>query len=394
MKRFKKWCCFLLSLCMILALFPAMTSPVNAANASAKYKDVVQTAWYVPYIDYVVEHGLMTGNSSTSFAPNGTVTRAQYIQTLYALAKKPSVKETTKFTDLKKGAYYIDAVSWAAENKVTGGMTPTTFGPNIAITREQAATFFYAYAKQIAGLSPKESKDLSTYPDNNAVSAFAVMSMKWAVGAQLISGYKQKNSVLLYPRGILTRAQLATMLKAFDEYLKNNAEGLKKPDNPTEVDEYYWSNSKVMDVVKVKESKDTLTDKQAVSLLENRGFDDYIVISDCTMEGEIIDEAEIEKTSSAKHPMYETYYTSKTGEIWTIFIINGKVYANPVSFNLESDLGAQLLLSEDDMLTSYDDTSNQYYVTKPNRSAIILKTVEKIDANTLDTITSEELRKS
>lgn len=138
----RKYISVLVSICIIVALLPAFAIPSRAANASAKYKDVDQSAWYVPYIDYVVEHGLMTGNSSTSFAPNGTVTRAQYIQTLYALAKKPSVKATTKFTDLKKGAYYIDAVSWAAENKVTGGMTPTTFGPIIAITREQAATFF------------------------------------------------------------------------------------------------------------------------------------------------------------------------------------------------------------------------------------------------------------
>lgn len=233
MKRFKKWCSFLLSLCMILALFPAMTSPVNAANASAKYKDVVQTAWYVPYIDYVVEHGLMTGNSSTSFAPNGKVTRAQYVQVLYALAGKPSGAKAAGFKDVASGKWYTDAVNWAAEVGVTGGMTKTTFAPDVAVSREQAATFFKAYASKVAKVEVDESKELSSYPDQTAVSNYAVAPMKWAVGAGLISGVKSGSKIYLQPKGTLTRAQLATMMKAFDLYLEKKQATQEK----TEVDD-------------------------------------------------------------------------------------------------------------------------------------------------------------
>ena len=81
-----------------------------------------------------------------------------------------------------------------------------------------------------------------------------------------------------------------------------------------------------------------------------------------------------------------------TMDIWTIFVINGVVIANPASFNLESELEAQLLFSETKELTSYDDETNKFYVTIPKETAAIVKTVEKIDAETLDKWTIEEIK--
>ena len=43
--------------CMILTLLSAVAFPVGAVGASAKFKDVDQSTWYAPYVDYVVEHG-------------------------------------------------------------------------------------------------------------------------------------------------------------------------------------------------------------------------------------------------------------------------------------------------------------------------------------------------
>ena len=219
MKRVKKWSSVFLSLCMIPALFPAIGSPASAANASAKYEDVVQSEWYVPYIDYVVEHGLMTGTSNAAFAPTGKVTRAQYVQVLYAFAEKPSGAKSAGFKDVSSGKWYTEAVNWAALVGVTGGMTKTTFAPDREVTREQAATFFRAYAEKVAKISIDESKALSSFLDQASISNYAVTPMKWAVGAGLISGIKSGNKTTLSPKATLTRAQLATMMKAFDQYL-------------------------------------------------------------------------------------------------------------------------------------------------------------------------------
>ena len=53
-------------------------------------------------------------------------------------ALQPSV-----FTDVKEGTYYVDAVNWAVDKKVTSGKTETTFAPNDSCTRAQAVTFLW-----------------------------------------------------------------------------------------------------------------------------------------------------------------------------------------------------------------------------------------------------------
>ena len=222
MRRNNKWISIVLSLCMIVALLPVMAPPANAASASAKYSDVIQTEWYVPYVDYVVEHGLMAGTSNTSFAPNSGVTRAQYVQVLYALAEKPAGAKSAGFTDVESGKWYTDAVNWAAAVGVTGGMTKTTFVPNVAVTREQAATFFKAFADRVLEENTSDVADLSVYTDANKVSNYAKTTVAWAVNRGLINSAVVGKKVLS-PQGEVTRAQLATMLWGFTQNKEQNS---------------------------------------------------------------------------------------------------------------------------------------------------------------------------
>lgn len=217
-------------LCLLIALLPTAVFGAEVKSAAA-FTDVAASKWYAPYVEYIAAKGLMTGTSETKFSPESAVTRAQYVQVLYALAGKPAASKSTQFTDLKKGAYYENAVAWAAETGVTSGMTKTTFAPDRKVTREQAATFFKAYAEKIAKVETTETDTLAAFPDKSSVSNYAVSSMQWAVGAKLISGVKSGKQVLLAPKATLTRAQLATMLKAFDEYLLGKAEKSDDKDN-------------------------------------------------------------------------------------------------------------------------------------------------------------------
>lgn len=172
-----------------------------------------------------------------------------------------------------------------------------------------------------------------------------------------------------------------------------NVDAPTKPENPSTADEYYWNNSEVITVVDVKESNDLLTEKQVIDVLEERGFIDYPITYEYSIDGEYDYATEVSENSTDKHPMYMTYYMSEVGEVWTIFVINGTIIANPASFNLESNLEAQLLISESEELTSYDSETNKFYITIPKESAAIVKIVEKIDAKTLEKLTIEEISK-
>lgn len=167
---------------------------------------------------------------------------------------------------------------------------------------------------------------------------------------------------------------------------------LPKPENPSEADDYYWDNAKeVISVMDVNESENVPTEAEVTEILKERGFVDYPITCKYAMDGTYNGEDETTEGSIEKHPMYETYYISAVGEVWTVFVVNGQIIVNPASFNLESELESQLLISESERIISYDDESNKFYETIPKKSAVIVKTVERIDAKTLDRLTIEEI---
>lgn len=167
---------------------------------------------------------------------------------------------------------------------------------------------------------------------------------------------------------------------------------LPKPENPSEADDYYWDNAKeVISVMDVNESENVPTETEVTEILKERGFADYPITCEYAMDGTYNDEDETTEGSIEKHPMYETYYVSAAGEAWIVSVINGQIIANPISFNLESELESQILISETERIISYNDESNKFYETIPKKSAVIVKTVERIDAKTLDRLTIEEI---
>ncbi len=178
---------------------------------SEKFTDVDISKWYHEAIDYVVENGLMYGETTTRFAPDKGVTRAQIVAVLYRLAGSPKVSGTTPFTDVKANSYYADALVWAYQNKLAAGTTVTTFTPNKTATREEMVAFFSRFAK-LSGVTVEAKGDLSAFKDAGSVSKFAVESMTWAVESGLIHGVSADR---LSPKTTSTRAAIAQVLMEY-----------------------------------------------------------------------------------------------------------------------------------------------------------------------------------
>lgn len=199
----------------IVAVIMMMSMIPANASIEDEYVDVIPGKWYVPYVDYAVEEEWMNGTSETLFEPNRAVTRAMFIQTLYAIAGKPEVYSGETFNDVVEGAYYEDAVAWALENGVASGLKDGKFAPNEEVTRQEAATFFQAYAKSIWGLDVSNVSYLNQFPDKDEVSNWAMDGVGWAVKSGIMTGKKENEEIVLDPKGHLTRAELAAMLKSF-----------------------------------------------------------------------------------------------------------------------------------------------------------------------------------
>lgn len=158
---------------------------------------------------------------------------------------------------------------------------------------------------------------------------------------------------------------------------------VKSPD----ADDFYKQNSQIVSQVNVINSDDVQTETEICNNLAKRGFEDYPVATEYSMGGDYFEATTISKTSSEKHPIYQTNYVTSNGEVWTIFVINGSVMANPVSYNMQSSLGVQVIISESETITSYDSTTNKFYKTIPEKSALIVKVVEEINVETLENLT-------
>lgn len=73
-----------------------------------------------------------------------------YLKDRDIYAGSPAVDKTnSKFTDVKKGAFYEAAVAWAVAADVTAGTSETTFSPNSVCTRAQTVTFLYRLAESM-----------------------------------------------------------------------------------------------------------------------------------------------------------------------------------------------------------------------------------------------------
>ena len=201
----------IISLLIVLSILFSFSISTSAATASS-FKDIYSQSWYYDAVVYVTENGYMSGMSSTSFNPSGTVTRAQVAQILYAMEGKPSAG-SSQFTDVADGKWYSNAITWAAEKGYVSGYGNGIFGPTDNITREQFVAILYKYAKDHDyNMSSLES--LNSYADSDQISSYAVKPMRWAVHNGLISGTNEG----LEPKSTLTRAQLAVIIKAFTKH--------------------------------------------------------------------------------------------------------------------------------------------------------------------------------
>ncbi|MCI7181149.1 MAG: S-layer homology domain-containing protein [Schaedlerella sp.] len=194
--------------------------PIVTPPTENPFDDVSDQDWFYDNVMDVYEKNLMTGKSTTRFAPSEELVRAQFAVILYRMEGSPEVTYSGIFPDVPEGQFYTEAVIWASENGIITGYTSTgTFGPNDRITREQMATMMYRYAKYKGYDIETDSSYISSFADCNQVQAYANDGMSWCVKNQIITG--DGKTGLLLPQGDTVRAVCATIISRFTEKISD-----------------------------------------------------------------------------------------------------------------------------------------------------------------------------
>ena len=172
---------------------------------TSPFSDVSTSAYYYEAVKWAQEKGITGGIGNGLFGPNQPCTRAQIVTFLWRAAGSPVVNYAMNMSDVPEGSYYAEAVRWALSEGITTGTTGNTFSPDSECTRAQAVAFLFRYA---ASEAVTLQELVSGFSDADSVPGYALPAMNWALAEEIV----QSNGSKLMPNDSCTRAQIVTFL--------------------------------------------------------------------------------------------------------------------------------------------------------------------------------------
>ena len=172
---------------------------------TSPFSDVSTSAYYYEAVKWAQEKGITGGIGNGLFGPNQPCTRAQIVTFLWRAAGSPVVNYAMNMSDVPEGSYYAEAVRWALSEGITTGTTGSTFSPDETCTRAQAVAFLFRYA---ASEAVTLQELVSGFSDADSVPGYALPAMNWALAEEIVQG----NGSKLMPNDSCTRAQIVTFL--------------------------------------------------------------------------------------------------------------------------------------------------------------------------------------
>ena len=184
---------------------PASKVEVNATFVKeveiSPFSDVSASNYYYEAVKWAQEKGITGGIGNGLFGPNQPCTRAQIVTFLWRAAGSPEPKSMSSFSDVSTDSYYAKAVAWAVENGITTGTGDGKFSPDATCTRAQSVTFLFRAIGKLVD-SKAEFSDVLT-------DSYYANAVAWAVENGVTNGI---GDGLFGPDNSCTRAQIVTFL--------------------------------------------------------------------------------------------------------------------------------------------------------------------------------------
>ena len=184
---------------------PASKVEINATFVkeieTSPFSDVSTSAYYYEAVKWAQEKGITGGIGNGLFGPNQPCTRAQIVTFLWRAAGSPVVNYAMNMTDVAEDAYYAEAVRWALSEGITTGTGDGKFSPDATCTRAQSVTFLFRAIGKLVD-SKAEFSDVLT-------DSYYANAVAWAVENGVTNG---SGDGLFGPNNSCTRAQIVTFL--------------------------------------------------------------------------------------------------------------------------------------------------------------------------------------
>ncbi|MBQ4091942.1 MAG: S-layer homology domain-containing protein, partial [Firmicutes bacterium] len=202
---------------LVMLLVLAFAMPVSAAS----FTDVKDSDWFAPFVYDLSDQSILSGYPDGTFRPQNTVTRGEFVKIL-AFASKDDLSAYGKnlpFAD-SKNHWSKANIDWAYQNGIVNGKSSTSFDPDGKITRQEMAVMIYRYADYKNIALPKKADPIA-FSDSNDISNWAKDAVSAMQQSQIISGYPDKT---FKPTNNANRGEAAKMISVYIDLSKSEEE--------------------------------------------------------------------------------------------------------------------------------------------------------------------------
>ncbi len=155
----------------------------------------------------LVSRGILAGMGNDKFQGELPITRAMVSAVLMRISVDKNINTQTKFTDVKAGDWFKEAVMWAAGNGLFVGYPDGSFKPNKLVSRQELALILQKFLA-LHGIKMDEVKTW-TYNDLDKIPAWSKDAVVAMAKIALVNG---QTDTMYNPESEFTREELAVML--------------------------------------------------------------------------------------------------------------------------------------------------------------------------------------
>ena len=192
------------------ALYIAMAEGDYAPGTVEVSFDDIAGLWGEEDVLFTASRGIFLGTGEGIFSPDVTMSRAMFVTVLWRMMGSPEARQPAPFTDLRAD-WYKDAVAWAAEEGIVKGFSPTEFGPDKPVTREQMCVFMARFMEYTGWSLDRTAAD-TEFTDSAQISDWAKDAVAECASAGLIRGVGEGR---VAPQKSATRMEVSAILARF-----------------------------------------------------------------------------------------------------------------------------------------------------------------------------------
>lgn len=180
----------------------------QGSPSDERFTDISTVPWAREAILTLAGSGVIKGTSATTFSPDDSISRGDYVTLLVRLLNL-NTELGEGFADVPSDAYYYQTITTAKTLGIIDGVGGNMFEPESSISRQDMMTMTYRALSRLNLTAGWQPSDLSAFGDTNMISDYALQSVQYVVGGGLIAGDENGN---ISPLANTTRAETAVFL--------------------------------------------------------------------------------------------------------------------------------------------------------------------------------------